>query len=120
MHIPRNDLTSAILVVRGKPLTWLGLAWIQTKFPMSVPLRFKTVIRLQTHCRLLHKNRRFNCTQCDKSFHYKRHLEYHLERHAGKVPAKPKPFVCNVCGKGFVSNSVLAVRVFYHVFSYTK
>lgn len=63
--------------------------------------RFKTWSSLNDHRRSKHSNRRFNCTQCGRSFRFQTGLVWHLDQHAR---TSEDPFVCDVCGKGFRVN----------------
>lgn len=73
-------------------------------FPLSG--RFKTRSCLNVHRRITHNSRQFNCTQCDKSFKSKLHLNRHSKRHAEPLA---KPFSCDMCEKAYTLKTGLKV-----------
>jgi len=94
--------------------------------------------RLQSHIDLFHKDiRKFECSQCDKTFKTKIHLENHLLQHSGERPYKcetcgdrfrhklslvthmrvhkdSRPFVCDICGKAFRDSSTMKAHKRVH------
>ncbi|XP_026668201.1 zinc finger protein 260-like isoform X2 [Ceratina calcarata] len=49
------------------------------------------------------------CPQCDRSFHHKNSLVYHMRSHSGE-----RPHQCEVCGKSFFAASALKVHKRLH------
>ena len=49
-----------------------------------------------------------SCPSCDRSFHHKNSLVYHMRSHSGE-----RPHQCEVCGKSFFAAS--ALKVGFHV-----
>ncbi|CAL7942124.1 unnamed protein product [Xylocopa violacea] len=49
------------------------------------------------------------CRQCDRSFHHKNSLVYHMRSHSGE-----RPHQCEVCGKSFFAASALKVHKRLH------
>lgn len=79
---------------------------------------FKTERLLKSHQKS-HTEHQFKCTQCEKSFRHKHSLEKHKEYHTGSIA---KPFICDICGKGFRINANLVVcsHLLVHPFSPKK
>ena len=55
------------------------------------------------------KGDELTCPQCDRSFHHKNSLVYHMRSHSGE-----RPHQCEVCGKSFFAASALKVRQLLH------
>ncbi|XP_061887883.1 zinc finger protein 248-like [Entelurus aequoreus] len=53
--------------------------------------------------------KKFDCSECDKTFEHKRNLKRHVRRHTGE-----KPFCCSVCAKTFRQRSNLVVHARTH------
>ncbi|XP_029044223.1 zinc finger protein 879-like [Osmia bicornis bicornis] len=49
------------------------------------------------------------CSQCDRTFHHKNSLVYHMRSHSGE-----RPHQCEVCGKSFFAPSALKVHKRLH------
>ncbi|XP_058807086.1 GDNF-inducible zinc finger protein 1-like [Phymastichus coffea] len=49
------------------------------------------------------------CPQCDRSFHHKNSLVYHMRSHSGE-----RPHQCEICGKSFFAGSALKVHKRLH------
>ncbi|KAK0159659.1 hypothetical protein PV327_010752 [Microctonus hyperodae] len=54
-------------------------------------------------------NDEMTCPQCDRSFHHKNSLVYHMRSHSGE-----RPHQCEVCGKSFFAASALKVHKRLH------
>ncbi|KAK2581969.1 hypothetical protein KPH14_002409 [Odynerus spinipes] len=54
-------------------------------------------------------NDELTCPQCDRSFHHKNSLVYHMRSHSGE-----RPHQCEVCGKSFFAASALKVHKRLH------
>ncbi|KAG7188391.1 hypothetical protein KM043_008042 [Ampulex compressa] len=54
-------------------------------------------------------NNELTCPQCDRSFHHKNSLVYHMRSHSGE-----RPHQCEVCGKSFFAASALKVHKRLH------
>jgi DNA-directed RNA polymerase subunit RPC12/RpoP len=94
--------------------------------------------RLTAHMDSIHNNiRRFPCSQCDKSFKARLHLDNHFLQHSGERPftcttcgdtfrhkvslvthqrghSDSRPYVCHDCGKAFRDNSTLRAHERVH------
>uniref|UniRef100_A0A1A9ZQ57 C2H2-type domain-containing protein n=1 Tax=Glossina pallidipes TaxID=7398 RepID=A0A1A9ZQ57_GLOPL len=66
---------------------------------------FKGHSQLSAHKRL-HKERRFKCANCDKSYPRQTDLNIHMHSHTGD-----RPYVCHICDKRFP----VKVRLTYHL-----
>ena len=71
--------------------------------------QFKTRANLTTHL-WIHKEKRFQCSECDKKFVQKIQLKVH-SRHAH---SHSRPYLCVYCGKSFTQQSGLAYHLGTH------
>ncbi|XP_014297284.1 myoneurin isoform X1 [Microplitis demolitor] len=55
------------------------------------------------------QNNEMICPQCDRSFHHKNSLVYHMRSHSGE-----RPHQCEICGKSFFAASALKVHKRLH------
>ncbi|XP_011299471.1 zinc finger protein 45 [Fopius arisanus] len=55
------------------------------------------------------QNEEMSCPQCDRTFHHKNSLIYHMRSHTGE-----RPHQCEVCGKSFFAASALKVHKRLH------
>ena len=59
--------------------------------------------RLTIHMKRFHSERQFKCTECDARFHVKEDLTRHKYIHSPHA----KPFLCEMCGAGFIQSYLL-------------
>ncbi|XP_043489836.1 zinc finger protein 853-like isoform X6 [Polistes fuscatus] len=72
--------------------------------------RFKQLSHVQQHTRLHTGERPYKChlPDCGRAFIQLSNLQQHLRNHDAQVErAKNRPFHCNICGKGFATESSL-------------
>ncbi|KAH8040017.1 hypothetical protein HPB51_009273 [Rhipicephalus microplus] len=72
--------------------------------------RFKQLSHVQQHTRLHTGERPYKChvAECGRAFIQLSNLQQHLRNHDSQMErAKSRPFHCNICGKGFASDSSL-------------
>ncbi|XP_046389356.1 zinc finger protein 543-like [Ischnura elegans] len=72
--------------------------------------RFKQLSHVQQHTRLHTGERPYKChlPECGRAFIQLSNLQQHLRNHDAQVErAKNRPFHCNICGKGFATESSL-------------
>ncbi|KAG8201130.1 hypothetical protein JTE90_028796 [Oedothorax gibbosus] len=72
--------------------------------------RFKQLSHVQQHTRLHTGERPYKChlPECGRAFIQLSNLQQHLRNHDSQMErAKNRPFHCNICGKGFASESSL-------------
>ncbi|XP_076358052.1 uncharacterized protein LOC143250846 [Tachypleus tridentatus] len=72
--------------------------------------RFKQLSHVQQHTRLHTGERPYKChlSGCGRAFIQLSNLQQHLRNHESQMErAKNKPFLCNICGKGFASENSL-------------
>ncbi|XP_076292398.1 zinc finger protein datilografo isoform X3 [Lasioglossum baleicum] len=72
--------------------------------------RFKQLSHVQQHTRLHTGERPYKChlPDCGRAFIQLSNLQQHLRNHDAQVErAKNRPFQCNICGKGFATESSL-------------
>lgn len=72
--------------------------------------RFKQLSHVQQHTRLHTGERPYKChlPDCGRAFIQLSNLQQHLRNHDSQMErAKNRPFHCNICGKGFASESSL-------------
>uniref|UniRef100_A0A8D9AMG5 Zinc finger protein 583 n=1 Tax=Cacopsylla melanoneura TaxID=428564 RepID=A0A8D9AMG5_9HEMI len=72
--------------------------------------RFKQLSHVQQHTRLHTGERPYRChlTECGRAFIQLSNLQQHLRNHDAQLErAKSRPFHCNICGKGFATESSL-------------
>ncbi|CAN8016043.1 unnamed protein product [Ixodes persulcatus] len=72
--------------------------------------RFKQLSHVQQHTRLHTGERPYKChlPECGRAFIQLSNLQQHLRNHDSQMErAKSRPFHCNICGKGFASDSSL-------------
>lgn len=97
---------------------------------------------LAIHTRTYHRRKRFDCDKCNRHFalksQYEEHLEYHKRKNSDRHMCKicnfvyqtssglhkhnlskhtsedQRPFVCTVCGKGFVEGHSLELHTRIH------
>ncbi|XP_043657342.1 zinc finger protein 592 isoform X2 [Drosophila teissieri] len=72
--------------------------------------RFKQLSHVQQHTRLHTGERPYKChlPNCGRAFIQLSNLQQHLRNHDAQVErAKNRPFHCNICGKGFATESSL-------------
>lgn len=67
--------------------------------------RYKTKRLLNSH-HISHTEFQHKCTLCDKTYRKKASLKMHMESHTGLIS---KPYICDVCSKGFRKNCDLVV-----------
>ncbi|XP_067642343.1 zinc finger protein 431-like [Eurosta solidaginis] len=63
---------------------------------------------MRNHLRIVHSNI-VDCSQCD----YKC-AAYKMSDHVHRIHNEPRHFLCNICGKTFVSQSILSSHTKYH------
>uniref|UniRef100_A0A182TLX5 C2H2-type domain-containing protein n=1 Tax=Anopheles melas TaxID=34690 RepID=A0A182TLX5_9DIPT len=72
--------------------------------------KFKQLSHVQQHTRLHTGERPYKChlPDCGRAFIQLSNLQQHLRNHDAQVErAKSRPFHCNLCGKGFATESSL-------------
>lgn len=72
--------------------------------------RFKQLSHVQQHTRLHTGERPYKChlPECGRAFIQLSNLQQHLRNHDAQVErSKNRPFHCNICGKGFATESSL-------------
>ncbi|XP_038117666.1 uncharacterized protein LOC6038318 isoform X2 [Culex quinquefasciatus] len=72
--------------------------------------KFKQLSHVQQHTRLHTGERPYKChlPECGRAFIQLSNLQQHLRNHDAQVErAKSRPFHCNLCGKGFATESSL-------------
>ncbi|XP_063705290.1 uncharacterized protein LOC134834510 isoform X2 [Culicoides brevitarsis] len=72
--------------------------------------RFKQLSHVQQHTRLHTGERPYKChlQDCGRAFIQLSNLQQHLRNHDAQIErAKNRPFHCNICGKGFATESSL-------------
>ncbi|XP_067138776.1 zinc finger protein ZFP2-like isoform X4 [Centruroides vittatus] len=72
--------------------------------------RFKQLSHVQQHTRLHTGERPYKChlANCGRAFIQLSNLQQHLRNHDNQMErAKNRPYLCNICGKGFASESSL-------------
>ncbi|XP_076365377.1 uncharacterized protein LOC143254306 isoform X5 [Tachypleus tridentatus] len=72
--------------------------------------RFKQLSHVQQHTRLHTGERPYKChiQECGRAFIQLSNLQQHLRNHDSQMErSKNRPFNCNICGKGFASESSL-------------
>ena len=69
---------------------------------------YLTATHLKSHKQAVHsESKKFVCVICNKRFPYENSLKMHMMLHTGD-----RPFLCNQCGRGFVTHSALKVPDF--------
>ena len=63
---------------------------------------------LQKHITVMHTEKAFACTECDKCFHFERMLTEHMRLHTGQA------FKCDVCFKEFTDGTYFKKHVAEH------
>ncbi|CAG7819707.1 unnamed protein product [Allacma fusca] len=72
--------------------------------------RFKQLSHVQQHTRLHTGERPYKChvSECGRAFIQLSNLQQHLRNHDAQLErSKNRPFHCNICGKGFATESSL-------------
>ena len=73
-------------------------------------LEFRQLSVLKTHIKAIHeKVKNFHCTQCGKSFSYKKSLEFHEQTHLDI--SEQTLFKCEICGKDYLWESYLKKHI---------
>ncbi|CAG0885846.1 unnamed protein product [Darwinula stevensoni] len=79
--------------------------------------RFKQLSHVQQHTRLHTGERPYKChiAECGRAFIQLSNLQQHLRNHESQVErSKNRPFHCNICGKGFATESSLRTHTGKH------
>ncbi|XP_043268969.1 zinc finger protein 19-like isoform X2 [Venturia canescens] len=78
----------------------------QEKYETEIP---GTAKKKKSHKTRKVPNDELACPQCDRSFHHKNSLVYHMRSHSGE-----RPHQCEICGKSFFAASALKVHKRLH------
>jgi len=68
--------------------------------------KFFTYVTMRRHS-LLHKKKPFACRKCPKTFFLLIHLERHKLLHKNDDGKDTRPFICDICGKGYAKRFIL-------------